>query len=96
MPKAPKSMRNVRDPTAIRIHNVMVTYGLQEEFNIRVYEPEVQGTESRLLPAVLAYHGGGWIHGYSELEDGQPIPRLYRAGAVLTYEANRFIHVPGS
>ncbi|KAK5025163.1 hypothetical protein LTR13_010600 [Exophiala sideris] len=70
LPKTPRPIRHVRGPTSVKIHDVTVTYGPEEEFNIRVYEPQVLGhEESGLLPAVLAYHGGGWIHGYSELDD---------------------------
>lgn len=80
LPKTPKLVHQVREPVEIRIHDVVVNYESQEGFNIRVYEPQTPGREeSELYPAVLAYHGGGWIHGYSRLEDGEAIPSLHQA-----------------
>lgn len=42
LPKTPKPMHYVREPTTIRIHDVMVTYGRQE--------PAVSEDLSALLP----------------------------------------------
>lgn len=83
LPKTPKPIHCVRKPTAIRIHDVIVSYGNQEKFNLRVYQPQISSHEesTRSLPAVLAYHGGGWIHGYSELEDGEIVPSVSPADA---------------
>lgn len=44
----------------------------QGSFSIRVYEPEFEGEKmnARKRPAVLMYHGGGWIHGTPQGDEG--------------------------
>ncbi|CAK7236177.1 hypothetical protein SEUCBS140593_009531 [Sporothrix eucalyptigena] len=65
LPKTPLPTKTARETVSVDIQNVTVTYNETESFNVRVYQPQTNG----LRPAILAYHGGGWIHGYSELED---------------------------
>lgn len=75
MPKTPKPTCYARCSTPVKIRDVTVSYGSDDHFNVRVYEPEETATPTQtVLPAILAFHGGGWIHGYSALEDGRIKP----------------------
>ena len=54
--------------------NVSVTCldSSQDSFGIRVYEPSIEGAEAstQKRPAMLMYHGGGWIHGTPQGDEG--------------------------
>lgn len=42
-------------------------------FGIRVYEPRIgpEEQDSKLRPAMLMVHGGGWIHGKPQCDEGE-------------------------
>ncbi|KAL1894190.1 hypothetical protein Sste5346_005976 [Sporothrix stenoceras] len=69
MPKTPQAKR-VRPEIELAVEDVPIVYGEDKAtFNIRVYTPQIKDASSGPVPAILAYHGGGWIHGHSSLED---------------------------
>jgi len=49
-----------RSPSLVNARNIRVSYGEDEEFGIRVFEPQEEFEGSR--PAIIMYHGGGWSH----------------------------------
>ena len=48
-------------PVDIQDLQIPCTDGSGDHFGIRVYQPRLE-TE-QLRPAILMFHGGGWIHG---------------------------------
>jgi acetyl esterase/lipase len=61
-------------PVHIDIRNISVpcSDGSGHEFAIRTYVPRVERNKagSRGMPAILMLHGGGWIHGKPEGDEG--------------------------
>jgi acetyl esterase/lipase len=70
VPKEPEA-RRVRTRTSVAIKDVPITYASDNNFSIRVYDPTPDaGKEGSLRPALLMIHGGGWIHGFPEIDEG--------------------------
>ena len=68
--KAPRIKRS-RTPVSIDIKNVPIIYGEDNHFSIRVYDPvNKESPSDRLRPALIMLHGGGWVHGYPEVDEG--------------------------
>ena len=63
-----------RSPATLNKYNISVPCldPSQGSFGIRVYEPSTEGAEpnARNRPAILMYHGGGWIHGNPQGDEG--------------------------
>lgn len=57
-----------REICKIHIQNVPVTYEDGNQFAVRVYDPEIKDSSPR--PALIMYHGGGWVHGFPEVDEG--------------------------
>ncbi|KFG81837.1 alpha/beta hydrolase domain-containing protein [Metarhizium anisopliae] len=74
-PRGPPADCHRRPLAKIAIKNVSITYGSDDAtFRVRVYVPaaeDMQSVPSR--PALIMYHGGGWIHGYPEVDEGKAI-----------------------
>lgn len=69
LPKAPQ-IKRTRTIVPINIKTVPVTYG-ENTFSVRVYDPiDKEITLEHLRPALVMLHGGGWIHGYPEIDEG--------------------------
>lgn len=63
-----------RRPLAeVAIKDVSITYGNDDTFRVRVYVPAVEEANNAPRPALVMYHGGGWIHGYPEVDEGNSI-----------------------
>lgn len=73
-PKTPPATARVRKPVEIQAKTVKIIYGDDNHFAVRVYNPSTQG--SCLRPALLMLHGGGWIHGFPEVEEGNEMAIL--------------------
>jgi acetyl esterase/lipase len=69
LPKAPQ-IKRIRPQVEISVKDVPVTYGVDDHFTIRVYEPIEEAASRKLQPALIMLHGGGWIHGYPEIDEG--------------------------
>lgn len=78
-PTDPQTTR-VRPKVPIAIKNVPISYGTDNHFSVRIYDPAPDHDEEKTLrPALIMIHGGGWIHGHPEGEDGMPtLPVLAR------------------
>ncbi|KAG8419895.1 hypothetical protein J3458_004723 [Metarhizium acridum] len=47
-----------------------MTYGSDATFRVRVYVPAVEDKQSvPSRPALIMYHGEGWIHRYPEVDE---------------------------
>lgn len=70
-PKLPKSIQAARFNPAVSstIYDVPITYGDNQNFSVRVYEPNLGSEIGELRPALIMVHGGGWIHGSPEADD---------------------------
>jgi acetyl esterase/lipase len=69
LPKAPQ-IKRIRPQVEIRVKDVPVTYGVDDHFTIRMYRPIEETASRKLRPALIMLHGGGWIHGYPEIDEG--------------------------
>lgn len=70
-----------RKALPVDIHNLSIPCakrGDGSSFGVRVYNPRMEPEEqnSRPRPAILMFHGGGWIHGRPEGDDGESRGRL--------------------
>jgi acetyl esterase/lipase len=73
LPKAPR-IKRIRSQVAIQITNIPITYNRDNHFSIRIYDPiDKEASRERLRPAVIMLHGGGWIHGHPEVDEGMNI-----------------------
>ncbi len=74
IPKAPQ-IKPTRTPVPILVKDVPITYDGDNHFSIRVYDPANEGKSAlRLRPALIMYHGGGWIHGFPAVDEGKVFP----------------------
>lgn len=66
--------------------SVKCTGDVQESFNVHVWVPERAEKESKGLsrPAILFFHGGGWIHGNSLGDEGEILFPVLPGGFKLT------------
>lgn len=66
--------------------SVKCTGAEQESFNVRVWVPERAEKEikGRSRPAILFFHGGGWIHGNSRGDEGEFLFLELRRGLKLS------------
>lgn len=87
LPKEPKTQAHrTRSPVTIEITDVLVPSDDEKHFSIRVYDPIPQSkleSAEELRPAVILYHGGGWIHGFPKGDDGN-YSQFYSIIRVLT------------
>lgn len=70
LPMLPQ-IKRTRTPVPIQIKNVSVVYSGENHFSIRIYDPSHE--ENFVLcrrPALIMYHGGGWMHGSPEGDEG--------------------------
>ncbi|KAJ4862654.1 alpha/beta hydrolase fold domain-containing protein [Trichoderma breve] len=67
-PKTPPVEARSRAISKIHIQTVPVTYEDGNQFAVRVYDPEIKDSSPR--PALIMYHGGGWVHGFPEVDEG--------------------------
>jgi acetyl esterase/lipase len=58
----------LRNPVHVATRDEEIWYRDNEKFGIRVYIP--QGKSEGLLPALVTYHGGGWVHGDAKCDEG--------------------------
>lgn len=72
-PRGPPADCRRRPLAEIDIKNVFINYGTDDNFRVRVYVPLVEDAQSHISgkPALIMYHGGGWIHGYPEVDEGK-------------------------
>ncbi|KAH8802765.1 alpha/beta hydrolase domain-containing protein [Xylogone sp. PMI_703] len=69
LPKAPQ-VKRTRPPVPINTRDIPITYGADNHFRIRIYDPSEDGaSREELRPALIMIHGGGWIHGYPEVDE---------------------------
>ncbi|KIE00043.1 alpha/beta hydrolase domain-containing protein, partial [Metarhizium majus ARSEF 297] len=69
-PRGPPADCHRRPLAKIAIKNVSIIYGSDATFRVRVYVPAVEDMQSvPSRPALIMYHGGGWIHGYPEVDE---------------------------
>ncbi|KIX04739.1 uncharacterized protein Z518_05609 [Rhinocladiella mackenziei CBS 650.93] len=61
IPKTSFLHRHIRERVPIEQQDVKVCYGETFDFTMRIYTPLRGRCQPR--PAVIMYHGGGWIHG---------------------------------
>lgn len=69
LPNAPQ-VKRIRPQVEILVKDVPVTYGADDHFLIRVYEPIEEVKSRKPRPALIVLHGGGWIHGHPEVDEG--------------------------
>ena len=70
LPKAPQ-IKRTRAEVPVHVRTVSVAYGVDDHFSIRVYDPvDDEAAAGNLRPALIMLHGGGWIHGYPEVDEG--------------------------
>jgi hypothetical protein len=73
--RAEPQTTRVRTRTPVAVKNVPITYGSDNNFSVRIYDPTPDtGKESSLRPALLMFHGGGWVHGFPEVDEGEHKP----------------------
>lgn len=77
LPKRPLSKR-VRSEADIQITTVPITYGIDCSFSIRIYVPVAPEAETLSRPALIMFHGGGWMAGSAEGDDGKPFYGLWQ------------------
>jgi len=63
---------------AMRIENRVLDCGAAEQIPVRIYWPSIDG-ETRPLPVVVFYHGGGWALG--DLDTHDHVARSHAIGA---------------
>lgn len=66
-------------PVPVNVGNINAKNGdgEEEKFMIRVYEPQDGSRpEGILRPALIVYHGGGWVLGDPTADEGKQIPIL--------------------
>lgn len=73
-PRGPPAECRRRPLADVSIKDCLVKYGVDGEFRVRVYDPV---TAASIRPALIMYHGGGWIHGYPEVDEGTHMPNLH-------------------
>jgi len=57
--------------------------GQQEKFQVRVYDPQDgSGSTGALRPALIMYHGGGWVLGDATADEGEEISRCSTFGCL--------------
>jgi acetyl esterase/lipase len=69
-PKTPPTAARSCEPVEIHKQTIPVTYGEDNRFSVRVYDPMRENSCS-LRAALIMCHGGGWIHGYPEVDEGK-------------------------
>jgi acetyl esterase/lipase len=66
----------LKTPVPVNVGDVNVKYGDggKEKFMVRVYDPQDgSGSEGVLRPALIMYHGGGWVLGDATADEGKQI-----------------------
>ncbi|KAL7929991.1 alpha/beta-hydrolase [Trichoderma chlorosporum] len=66
-PRAPPTQSRSRAISHIHIETLPVIYENGHQFTVRVYSPTTEN--SKLRPALIMYHGGGWVHGFPEVDE---------------------------
>ncbi|KAH6668432.1 alpha/beta hydrolase domain-containing protein [Halenospora varia] len=66
-PSEPQAKR-VRTQVGVKITNVPITYGAENHFSIRVYDPSSEVHKGQRA-ALLMFHGGVWIHGVPQMDE---------------------------
>lgn len=61
--------KRVRPRVDVTITDTSVQYGEGDMFSVRIYDPQAD-EDSALRPALLMFHGGGWIHGFPAMDEG--------------------------
>jgi acetyl esterase/lipase len=68
LPRGPPATAFRRPVAELKIENAIVMYSEDQSFRIRIYSPTSPNQGKR--PALVLYHGGGWVHGYPEVDEG--------------------------
>ena len=77
--RAEPQTTRVRSRTPVAVKDVPITYGFENHFAIRIYDPTPDtGKEGCLRPALLMFHGGGWVHGFPAVDDGKHKASTFR------------------
>jgi acetyl esterase/lipase len=63
-------IKGKRPPASIEIENIPISYAGKNSFSVRVYNPAIEKDVSKPRSALLMFHGGGWIHGLPEMDEG--------------------------
>jgi acetyl esterase/lipase len=66
-PRAPVAEARSRVILNVQSETIPITYGEGGQFAVQVHVPK---TEAGLRPALIMYHGGGWIHGFPNVDEG--------------------------
>ncbi len=61
-------VERVRSRVQIDTQTTSIIHGNGDKFRVRIYNPIVE--DGRILSALLMFHGGGWIHGFPEMDEG--------------------------
>ncbi|KAG9500647.1 hypothetical protein J7337_009129 [Fusarium musae] len=67
LPRGPPATAFRQPIEQLKIENVIVTYGGDQSYRVRIYSPISPSQGGR--PALILYHGGGFIHGYPEVDE---------------------------
>jgi acetyl esterase/lipase len=68
LPRTPPTEARSRSTANIHTETIPTSYGDGNQFSVRVYNPTAD--DDGLRPALIMYHGGGWIHGFPEVDEG--------------------------
>jgi acetyl esterase/lipase len=63
-------VKRVRTEVNVKISDVPITYGTENHFSVRVYNPCSEDHQGQRA-ALLMFHGGGWIHGVPQMDEGK-------------------------
>ncbi|KAH6668411.1 alpha/beta hydrolase domain-containing protein [Halenospora varia] len=62
-------VKRIRTKADVKIANVSISYGNGNGFSVRIYDPSSEDGQKQ-RPALLMFHGGGWIHGVPQMDEG--------------------------
>jgi len=95
--RSPPATSRTRDLANMDIKTIAVTYGSDGKFAVRVYNPisTIQDSLDKdrdRRAALIMYHGGGWFHGSSKIDEGE-LPNIDPSPEFIILIYCRFSHI---
>ena len=90
-PKTVPEIARLRQPVEVQAETIEVTYGNDNCYAVRVYTPVT--SSMYLRPALLMFHGGGFIHGFPEVDEGTNCLTNWRRQLTINHRIVRVLRV---